>query len=125
MFDCALPTRVARNGSLFTPEGRVDITKARYAEQQGPLDESCDCYSCQNYSAAYLRHLFRAKELLGLRLASIHNLRFVLSLMERIRAAILEDRFDAFRKDFMDAYKPADEAARQAQKDHWLRMQSA
>ena len=125
MFDCALPTRVARNGSLFTPEGRVDITKARYAEQQGPLDESCDCYSCQNYSAAYLRHLFRAKELLGLRLASIHNLRFVLSLMDRIRAAIFEDRFDAFRKDFMDAYKPADEAARQAQKDHWLRMQSA
>ena len=85
MFDCALPTRVARNGSLFTPQGRVDITKAKYEEQQGPLDESCDCYTCQNYSAAYLRHRFRAKELLGLRLASIHNLRFVLALMERIR----------------------------------------
>ena len=120
MFDCALPTRVARNGNLFTPEGRVDITKARYAEQQGPLDETCDCYTCRNYSAAYLRHLFRAKELLGLRLASIHNLRFVLALMERIRASILEKRFDAFRRDFLDQYQPANEAARQAQKEQWL-----
>ena len=120
MFDCALPTRVARNGNLFTPEGRVDITKARYAEQQGPLDETCDCYTCRNYSAAYLRHLFRAKELLGLRLASIHNLRFVLALMEGIRASILEKRFDAFRRDFLDRYQPANEAARQAQKEQWL-----
>jgi queuine tRNA-ribosyltransferase len=124
MFDCALPTRVARNGSMFTPEGRVDISKARYAEQQGPLDETCDCYTCQNYSAAYLRHLFRAKELLGLRLASIHNLRFVLSLMERMRAAIFEDRFESFRREFMDAYKPANEAARQQQKEHLLRTQA-
>ena len=124
MFDCALPTRVARNGSLFTPEGRVDITKARYAEQQGPLDETCDCYTCRNYSAAYLRHLFRAKELLGLRLASIHNLRFVLALMERIRASILEKRFDACRRDFLDRYQPANEAARQAQKEQWLQTRS-
>ena len=124
MYDCALPTRVARNGSMFTPEGRVDISKARYAEQQGPLDETCDCYTCQNYSAAYLRHLFRAKELLGLRLASIHNLRFVLSLMERMRAAIFEDRFESFRREFMDAYKPANEVARQQQKEHWLRTQT-
>ena len=123
MFDCALPTRVARNGNLFTPEGRVDITKARYAEQQGPLDETCDCYTCRNYSAAYLRHLFRAKELLGLRLDSIHNLRFVLALMERIRASILEKRFDAFRRDFLDRYQPANEAARQAQKERWLQTQ--
>ena len=121
MFDCALPTRVARNGSLFTPEGRVDIAKSRYAEQQGPLDETCDCYTCRNYSAGYLRHLFRAKELLGLRLASIHNLRFVLSLMERIRASILEDRFDVFRRDFLAVYQPADETARQKQKERWLR----
>ena len=120
MFDCALPTRVARNGSLFTPEGRVDIAKSRYAEQQGPLDETCDCYTCRNYSAAYLRHLFRAKELLGLRLASIHNLRFVLALMERIRAAVLADRFDVFRREFLDVYQPTDEAARQRQKEQWL-----
>lgn len=120
MFDCALPTRVARNGSLFTPEGRVDITKSRYAEQQGPLDETCDCYTCLNYSAAYLRHLFRAKELLGLRLASIHNLRFVLALMERVRTSILEKRFDLFRKGFLELYQPADETARQQQKQRWL-----
>ena len=120
MFDCALPTRVARNGSLFTLEGRVDITKSRYAEQQGPLDETCDCYTCRNYSAAYLRHLFRAKELLGLRLASIHNLRFVLALMERIRKSIVEDRFDAFRTGFLEVYQPTDEMARQQQKAQWL-----
>lgn len=125
MFDCALPTRVARNGSLFTLEGRVDITKSRFAEQQRPLDETCDCYTCRNYSAAYMRHLFRAKELLGLRLASIHNLRFVLALMERIRVAILEDRFDAFRRDFMDVYHPTDEAARQSQKERWLQTRGA
>ena len=125
MFDCALPTRVARNGSLFTPEGRVDITKSRYAEQQGPLDETCDCYTCRNYSAAYLRHLFRAKELLGLRLASIHNLRFVLALMERIRESIWENRFDSFRRDFLDLYQPADETARQQQKERWLQTRGA
>ena len=125
MFDCALPTRVARNGSLFTPAGRIGITKRRYAEQQSPVDESCDCYACANYSAAYLRHLFRAKELLGLRLASIHNLRFVLRLMERIRQAVLEGRFDAFRREFLDQYRPTNEAARQEQKTRWLKERGA
>ena len=120
LFDCALPTRVARNRSLFSPQGRVDVTKARYAEQQAPVDETCVCYTCRNYSAAYLRHLFRDKGLLGLRLASSHNLRFGLALMERIRASILEDRFDAFRREFLAVYRPADEAARQAQKERWL-----
>ena len=90
MFDCALPTRVARNGALFTPEGRVDVTKSRYAGIDASLDEACDCYTCRNYSAANLHHLFRAKELLGLRLASIHNLRFVLRLMQEIRRAVAE-----------------------------------
>jgi len=121
MFDCALPTRVARNGSLFTPAGRVDITKQRFADQAGPLDDSCDCYTCLNYSAAYLRHLFRAKELLGLRLASVHNLRFVLRLMERIREAVLANRFEAFRREFLDEYRPTDETARQEQKLRWLK----
>ena len=90
MFDCALPTRVARNGAMFTSDGRIDVTKRRYAEQEGPVDEECDCYACANYSAAYIHHLFRAREILGLRLASTHNLRFVLRLMERIREAIFE-----------------------------------
>ncbi len=121
MFDCALPTRVARNGSLFTPTGRVDIKKQQFANEAGPLDEECDCYTCLNYSAAYLRHLFRAKELLGLRLASVHNLRFVLRLMERIRRAVLEDRVEAFRTEFLSRYRPTDEAARQKQKLRWLK----
>ena len=120
MFDCALPTRVARNGAMFTPDGRIDVTKRRYAEQGGPVDEECDCYACANYSAAYIHHLFRAREILGLRLASTHNLRFVLRLMERIREAILEDRFEDFRSRFLDRYRPTNEAARQEQKLRWL-----
>lgn len=120
MFDCALPTRVARNGAMFTPDGRISVSKRRYAEQPGPVDQECDCYACANYSAAYLHHLFRARELLGLRLASAHNLRFVLRLMERMRQAILENRFDIFRRDFLGRYRPTDEAARQENKLRWL-----
>ena len=120
MFDCALPTRVARNGALFTSGGRIAVSKKRYAEQHGPVDEECDCYACANYSAAYVHHLFRAREILGLRLASLHNLRFVLRLMERMRQAILEDRFDRFRCEFLARYRPTNEAARQENKLRWL-----
>ena len=120
MFDCALPTRVARNGAMFTPDGRIDVTKKRYAEQHGPVDAECDCYACANYSAAYVHHLFRAREILGLRLASAHNLRFVLRLMERIRTAVMEDRFEDFRRRFLDRYRPTNEAARQEQKLRWM-----
>ena len=120
MFDCALPTRVARTGAMFTPDGRIDVSKRRYAEQRGPVDEECDCYACSNYSAAYIHHLFRAKEILGLRLASAHNLRFVLRLMERIREAILENRFDSFGRRFLERYRPTNEAARQEHKLRWL-----
>jgi len=121
MFDCALPTRVARNGAMFTPDGRVDVAKRRFAEQSGPVDAECDCYACANYSAAYIHHLFRAREILGLRLASVHNLRFVLRLMERMREAILAGRFSSFRRDFLSRYKPTDEASRQEHKLRWLR----
>ena len=120
LFDCALPTRVARNGGLFTPAGRIDITKRRYAGETGPLDADCDCAACRRYSAGYLHHLFRAKELLGLRLASQHNLRFILRLMQQIRQAIIEGRFAEFRRRFLDAYQPTNESARQAQKQRWL-----
>ncbi len=120
MFDCALPTRVARNGAMFTPEGRIAVTKRRYAGQSGPVDEECDCYACANYSAAYIHHLFRAREMLGLRLASAHNLRFVLRLMERMRQAIGDNRFAAFRHDFLSRYRPTNEAARQEHKLRWL-----
>jgi queuine tRNA-ribosyltransferase len=121
IFDCALPTRVARNGALFTNEGRVDITTRRFKEDPGPLQEGCDCYACLNFSAAYLHHLFKAREILGLRLASIHNLRFILRLMEDMRAAILEGRFESFRRGFVDRYRPTDEATRMSQKESWMK----
>ncbi|MBM3943744.1 MAG: tRNA guanosine(34) transglycosylase Tgt [SAR202 cluster bacterium] len=121
MFDCVLPTRVARNGAVFTRQGRVDITARRFAEVDAPLEADCDCYTCCNFTTAYLWHLFRAKELLCLRLASIHNLRFILRLMAQMRQAILGDRFEEFRREFLDAYRPTDEAVRQAQKEKWLK----
>lgn len=120
MFDCVLPTRVARNGALFTRTGRVNIANRRFAEQDAPLEEDCSCYACRNFTAAYLWHLFKAKEVLGLRLASVHNLHFVLRLMENMRQAILENRFESFRREFHNAYLPTDEATRQRQKEKWL-----
>jgi queuine tRNA-ribosyltransferase len=121
MFDCVLPTRVARNGALFTRQGRVDITKRKFADLDEPVDRECDCYGCRNFSAAYLWHLFKAKELLALRLATMHNLRFILRLMAEMRDAILKDRFDRFQEDFWNVYHPTDEAARQEQKEKWLK----
>ena len=120
MFDCVLPTRVARNGALFTRQGRVDITNRHFSDMRGPVEEACDCYTCRTYSAGYLWHLFRAKELLGLRLASIHNLRFVIRLMEDLRQAIMDDRFQQYKEEFLWAYRPTNEAVRQDQKEKWL-----
>jgi queuine tRNA-ribosyltransferase len=120
LFDCALPTRVARNGALFTPDGRINIRKAAYRAMDGPLDPDCDCATCRNFSAAYLNHLFRADELLGLRLASVHNLRFLARLMENIRQAVLAGTFEAFAADFLARYTPTDDEARVAQKRKWL-----
>jgi len=88
MFDCVLPTRIARNGSILTHGGRINLRNQRFAADAGPLDEGCDCYSCQRFSRAYLRHLFMAGEILGHRLASIHNLRVLIRLVTEIRAAI-------------------------------------
>ena len=120
MFDCVLPTRVARNGALFTRTGRVNIGNRRFAEMDAPLEENCDCYACRNFTAAYLWHLFKSREILGLRLASVHNLHFILRLMDNIRSAILEDRFAQFRRDFQATYRPTNEATRQQQKERWL-----
>ncbi len=120
MFDCVLPTRVARNGALFTRTGRVNIANRRFSEQDAPLEEDCQCYACRNFTAAYLWHLFKAKEVLGLRLASVHNLHFILRLMESIRQAILDNRFESFRRNFHETYRPTDEATRQRQKEKWL-----
>ena len=120
MFDCVLPTRVARNGALFTPTGRVNIANARYAADDNPLDDTCDCYACANYSASYLRHLFKAREMLGPRLASIHNLRFILRLMADMRDAIGIGRFAEYRANFLATYRPTNEAQRQTQKHRWV-----
>ena len=112
MFDCALPTRVARNGALFTGRGRLDIRSAVFRGSGSPVEDGCDCYTCTHFTAGYLHHLFKAKELLGLRLATIHNLRFVVRLMADMRAAIERGGFDLFAREFLDAYRPADETAR-------------
>lgn len=119
MFDCALPTRVARHGGLFTRYGRVNITSARFRAQHGPVDIDCDCYTCRNYSAAYLHHLARAEELLYYRLGSIHNIRYMLHLAEDIRTAIRAGTFPAFRDRFLADYTPASEQVREEQREKW------
>ena len=119
MFDCVLPTRLGRNGALFTDEGRVNVRSARYAEAEGPADPSCDCIACRRFSLAYLHHLFRNEELLAYRLGTLHNVRYLLRLMERIRSAIAEGRFEEFRQSYLARYRPADEAARLEQRRRW------
>ena len=104
MFDCVLATRIARNGTILTSKGRVVIKNAQYARDFGPMDDECDCYACQHFSRAYVRHLFKAGEITAGRLASIHNLRFLIHLMEQIREAIAEDRFLDFRREFYEKY---------------------
>jgi len=101
MFDCVMPTRSARNGLLFTNREKVVIKNARYREDASPIDSECDCYTCQNYSRAYLRHLYAAGEILAMVLNTIHNLRYYLRLMERIREAIREGRYPEFRDRFL------------------------
>ena len=93
MFDCVLPTRNARNGTLFTSSGKVNIKQARYRNDETALDPGCDCYTCMNFSRAYLRHLYMAGELLSFRLNTIHNLRFFINLARKARSAIQEKRF--------------------------------
>ena len=104
MFDCVLPTRNARNGSLFTSRGKVSIKQARYREDPEPLDPDCLCETCQHYSRAYLRHLYLSGEILGMRLNTLHNLHFFLNLMRNAREAIIENRFSKFKKDFLKQY---------------------
>ena len=104
MADCVLPTRIARNGTCMTSRGKVVVKNAKYKEDFTPLDPECDCYVCKNYTRAYMRHLFNVDEILGLRLASIHNLHFLINLMENIREAIKNDRFLEFKDDFYKKY---------------------
>ena len=104
MFDCVLPTRIARHGTLMTSQGRINIKKNIYKDDFSPLDPECDCECCKNYTKAYLNHLFRANEGLGNRLMSIHNLRFLIKLMEGIRVAIKEDRFLEYKQYILNKY---------------------
>lgn len=104
MFDCVLPTRIARNGTLMTSQGRLVVKNAKYARDFRPIDEQCDCYTCRNYSRAYIRHLIHTNETLGIRLTTYHNLYFLLKLMEKIRQAIREDRLGDFREEFFEQY---------------------
>ncbi len=104
MFDCVLPTRNARNGTVFTRKGKMIIKAARYAEDFSPIDEKCGCLTCQNYSRAYIRHLFQSGEIAGLRLATIHSLYFYLSLMKEISESILQGTFADWRKEFLKEY---------------------
>jgi len=99
MFDCVLPTRVARHGTLLTSHGRINIKKSIYKDDFTPLDDQCDCYCCRNYTKAYLNHLFRCDEGFGTRLMSIHNIRFLIRLMEEIRQAINEDRYTEYMQE--------------------------
>ncbi|WP_408647793.1 tRNA guanosine(34) transglycosylase Tgt [Terrisporobacter hibernicus] len=104
MFDCVLPTRIARNGTAMTSQGKVVVRNAKYARDFTPLDPECDCYCCKNYTKAYIRHLVKANEILAARLISTHNLRFLLKLMEDIRQAIMEDRLLDFKDEFFSKY---------------------
>jgi queuine tRNA-ribosyltransferase len=122
MFDCVLPTRTARTGGLYTAAGRLNIRAARYRAQREPVDPTCDCYTCRTFSSGYLHHLIRSEddgqrgELLYFRLASIHNLRFLVRLVERARAAILDGTFEALRAEFVAGFTPPDADVREEQR---------
>jgi len=104
MFDCVSPTRIARNGTLYTKSGRINIEKAEYAKDFSKIEEDCECYACKNYTKAYLSHLFRAKEMFAATLASIHNLYFIVNLVKNIRQSILDENFDEFKEEFLKGY---------------------
>lgn len=115
LFDCVLPTRVARNGGLLTRKGRLNLRNARFAEDPAPIESGCSCYTCCHFSRAYLRHLFKAGEVLALRLATIHNLHFMLRLMEEVRAHIQTGTLRQFQADFLANYALPDQEIRHEQ----------
>ena len=104
MFDCVLPTRIARNGTALTSRGKVVIKNAQYEKDFSPLDPACTCYTCRNYSRAYLRHLYKADEILSSMLLTEHNLHFLVRTMEQMRKAIEKDRFLEYKKEFFEEY---------------------
>jgi len=124
IFDSALPTRVARNGAFFTRSGRINIRNAAYSQMEYPVEAECSCYTCQTFSAAYLHHLFSARELLGYKLATIHNLTFISQLMSQIRVAIQDGSFSSFKDDFLANYRPTNEQTRLEQKQRGLQSRN-
>ena len=117
IFDCVLPTRIARNGALFTRTGRLNIRNARYADDPAPIEDGCACYTCRHFSRAYLRHVIMAKEILGIRLATLHNLHFMLNLMREIREAIQASNFSDLKKEFLANYEIVPHEARQRNRE--------
>ena len=120
LFDCSLPTRVARTGAFYKRDGRHDITKTHFKSQEQPLDTSCDCETCRCFSAGYIHHLFRSHELLAYRLTTIHNLHFYQNLMHQIRESIRNGEFQLFKNTFNALYAPANEHARMKQRDRLI-----
>ena len=123
MFDCVLPTRVARNGVLFVDYGRINIYNAQFRDQDVPVQSQCKCYTCKNFSIGYLHHLFRTKEILYYRLATIHNLHNILKLIDNVRNHIISGDFFDFLSDFRSKYIPSDQKVRLEQKQKWLNSQ--
>lgn len=117
VFDCVLPTRTARNGALLTRNGRLNIRNAKHADSRLPIEQECTCYACTHFNRAYLRHLFKAGEILGLHLATLHNVHFMLRFMEDIRAAIRNGSFASFKDSFLANYRMSDQEARAAQRE--------
>ncbi len=120
LFDCVLPTRLGRNGAVFTRRGRMDLRNAALAARRDPIDPTCDCLACTRFSLGYLHHQVRAREELGLRLASIHNVRFLVRLAAEARQAILEDRFAAFRAAAVPEWQRPNAVAGRANRERWL-----
>ena len=104
LFDCVAPTRMGRNGAVFTADGRLNIKRAEFRADRRPIDDECDCACCTRFTRAYIRHLFLADEILGLRLLSLHNVHFLVSLMRRARAALLDGTFDGWSEAWLRRY---------------------
>jgi len=104
LFDCVAPTRIARNGTLYTTEGKINILNTKFQDDFTPIENECECYTCKNYTKSYLAHLFRAKEMFGGTLASIHNLYFIVNLVKKIRQSIIDDKFEEFKEKFLEKY---------------------
>ncbi|MBI2854925.1 MAG: tRNA guanosine(34) transglycosylase Tgt [Chloroflexi bacterium] len=125
LFDSVLPTRVARHGAVFTDFGRLNLKNTAFASADQQLDESCDCHTCRTFSLAYLHHLFKCEEMLGYRLATLHNLRFMARLMQRIRDSIDQGSFDSFLNQFLESYRTSNESVRLEQKRKWLKAKAS